>query len=141
MSGQWLQANLFLLFLYINPSDPFSENRTEELPATGSLWNYKQLVKKLMRWIHNDEPPKWVRDLKRMRVGALASCRTKNADFDQYGTIIYIPKTSKSKKTTPAKEIPITCSTGFLISGCLFIPSRMILKLNCESLVTRTWNH
>lgn len=123
--------------------------------SPGSLWNYKKLVKKLMRWMHDDEPPKWVRDLKLnkedspvqpsdlltqaefdrlldacrhprdkaiitvladsgMRIGALASCRIKNVDFNQYGAIIYISKTSKSKKTTPAKGIPITWSTGYL---------------------------
>jgi integrase len=123
--------------------------------SPGSLWNYKKLVKKLMRWMHNDKPPKWVRDLKLnkvdtpvqpsdlltqeefdtllkacrhprdkaiiavladsgMRVGALASCRIKNVEFNQYGAIIYISKTSKSKKTTPAKGIPITWSTGYL---------------------------
>jgi integrase len=123
--------------------------------SPGSLWNYKKLVKKLMRWMHNDEPPKWVRDLKLnkedspvqpsdlltqkefdrlldtcghprdkaliavladsgMRVGALASCRIKNVEFNQYAAIIYISKTSKSKKTTPAKGIPITWSTGIL---------------------------
>jgi integrase len=123
--------------------------------SPGSLWNYKKLVKKLLRWLHNDEPPKWVRDLKLkkedspvqpsdlltqvefdtlleacghprdkaiiavladsgMRIGALASCRIKNAEFNQYGAIIYISKTSKSKKSTPAKGIPITWSTGYL---------------------------
>jgi len=123
--------------------------------SAGSLWNYKKLIKKLMRWMHNDEPPKWVRDLKLnkedspvqpsdlltqkefdalleacrhprdkaiisvladsgMRIGALASCRIKNVEFNQYGAIIYISKTSKSKKTTPAKGIPITWSTGYL---------------------------
>jgi integrase len=123
--------------------------------SAGSLWNYKKLIKKLMRWMHNDEPPKWVRDLRLikedspvqpsdlltqkefdtllkacryprdkaiiavladsgMRIGALASCRIKNVEFNQYGAIIYISKTSKSKKTTPAKGIPITWSTGYL---------------------------
>jgi integrase len=123
--------------------------------SSGSLWNYKKLIKKLMRWMHDDEPPKWVRDLKLnkddspvqpsdlltqdefdrllnacghprdkaiisvladsgMRVGALASCRIKNVEFNQYGAILYISKTSKSKKTTPAKGIPITWSTGYL---------------------------
>lgn len=49
-----------------------------------------------------------------MRVGALASCRVKNVEFNQYGGIIYISTTSKSKKSTPAKGIPITWSTGYL---------------------------
>lgn len=49
-----------------------------------------------------------------MRIGALLSCRLKNIEFNQYGAIIYISKTSKSKKTTAAKGIPLTWSTGFL---------------------------
>ena len=49
-----------------------------------------------------------------MRVGALASTRVKNVEFNQYGAIIYISKTSKSKKTTAPKGIPITWSTGYL---------------------------
>ncbi len=49
-----------------------------------------------------------------MRVGALASCRIKHVDFNQYGAILYISTTSKSKKTTPSKGIPLTWSTGYL---------------------------
>lgn len=49
-----------------------------------------------------------------MRVGALASCRIKNVAFNQYGAILYISPTSQSKKTTPAKGIPLTWSTGYL---------------------------
>jgi len=49
-----------------------------------------------------------------MRVGALASCRIKNVEFNQYGAIIYISKTSRSKKTMAPKGIPITWSTGYL---------------------------
>ena len=49
-----------------------------------------------------------------MRVGALGSTRVKNVEFNQYGAIIYISKTSRSKKTTPPKGIPITWSTGYL---------------------------
>jgi len=49
-----------------------------------------------------------------MRIGALASCRIKNVDFNQYGAIIYISSTSRSKKNTAAKGIPITWSTGYL---------------------------
>ncbi|UGV40259.1 tyrosine-type recombinase/integrase [Methanococcoides orientis] len=49
-----------------------------------------------------------------MRIGALASCRIKNVEFNQYGAILYISKTSKSKKSTAAKGIPITWSTGYL---------------------------
>ena len=49
-----------------------------------------------------------------MRVGALASTRVKNVELNQYGAIIYISKTSRSKKTTAPKGIPITWSTGYL---------------------------
>lgn len=49
-----------------------------------------------------------------LRVGALASCRIKNVEFNQYGGIIYISTTSRSKKTASAKGIPITWSTGYL---------------------------
>jgi len=49
-----------------------------------------------------------------MRVGALASTRIKNVEFNQYGAIIYISKTSRSRKTTTPKGIPITWSTGYL---------------------------
>ena len=49
-----------------------------------------------------------------MRIGALASCRIKNVEFNQYGAIIYISKTSKSRKTAKPKGIPITWSTGYL---------------------------
>ncbi|WP_440948468.1 tyrosine-type recombinase/integrase [Methanosarcina sp. T3] len=49
-----------------------------------------------------------------MRVGALTSCRIKDLVFNQYGATIYISKTSKSRKTTKPKGIPLTWSTGFL---------------------------
>ena len=49
-----------------------------------------------------------------MRIGALASCRIKNVEFNQYGAIIYISKTSTSRKKAQPKGIPITWSTGFL---------------------------
>lgn len=49
-----------------------------------------------------------------MRVGALASTRVKNVEINQYGAILYISKTSRSKKTTAPKGIPITWSTGYL---------------------------
>lgn len=49
-----------------------------------------------------------------IRVGALASCRIKNVSFGQYGATIYLSKTSKSNKTTTAKGIPLTWSTGYL---------------------------
>lgn len=49
-----------------------------------------------------------------MRVGALASTRIKNVEFKQSGAIIYISKTSKSKKSTAPKGIPLIWSAGFL---------------------------
>ncbi len=49
-----------------------------------------------------------------MRVGALASCRIKNVVSNEYGAMIYISQTSRSKKTTAPKGLPITWSTGFL---------------------------
>jgi len=49
-----------------------------------------------------------------MKGGALASTRVKNVEFNQYGAIIYISKTSRSKKTTAPKGIPITWITGYL---------------------------
>lgn len=49
-----------------------------------------------------------------MRVGALASTRIKNVEFNQSGAIIYISKTSKSKKSTAPKGIPLIWSAGFL---------------------------
>lgn len=49
-----------------------------------------------------------------MRVGALASCRVKGVESTQYGVILYISQTSKSNKTTPAKGVPLTWSSGYL---------------------------
>lgn len=49
-----------------------------------------------------------------MRVGALASCRVKHVNFNQYGAMIYLSKTGKANKTTSAKGIPLTWSTGYL---------------------------
>jgi len=123
--------------------------------SQGGIRNYKKFVKKFMRWYHDDEPPKWVKNIKLkslatpvqpqdlltqeefdklieacrhprdkafitvladsgMRIGALASCRIKNVDFNQYGAIIYVSSTSRSKKNMNAKGIPITWSTGYL---------------------------
>jgi len=48
-----------------------------------------------------------------MRVGALASCRIKNVEFNQYGAMIYLSKTGVNK-TTSAKGLPLTWSTGYL---------------------------
>ncbi|MCO5382131.1 MAG: tyrosine-type recombinase/integrase [Methanosarcina barkeri] len=48
-----------------------------------------------------------------IRVGALASCRVKNVEFNQHGAMIYLSKTG-ANKTTPAKGIPLTWSTGYL---------------------------
>ncbi len=49
-----------------------------------------------------------------MRIGALASCRIKHVEFTQYGSMVYLSKTGMANKTTPAKGIPLTWSTGFL---------------------------
>ncbi len=49
-----------------------------------------------------------------LRPGALASCRIKNVAKNDYGSIIYLSKTSKANKTTPPKGIPLTWSSGFL---------------------------
>jgi len=49
-----------------------------------------------------------------IRIGALASCRIKHVEFNQYGATIYLSKTGQANKTTPAKGIPLTWSTGYL---------------------------
>lgn len=49
-----------------------------------------------------------------MRVGAVTSCRIKSVESTQYGSILYISPTSKSNKTTPAKGVPLTWSSGYL---------------------------
>ncbi|WP_319506337.1 tyrosine-type recombinase/integrase [uncultured Methanolobus sp.] len=49
-----------------------------------------------------------------LRPGGLASCRVGNVESNQYGSIIYLSKTSKSRKSTPAKGIPLTWSSGYL---------------------------
>ncbi|WP_298685089.1 tyrosine-type recombinase/integrase [uncultured Methanomethylovorans sp.] len=49
-----------------------------------------------------------------MRVGALASCRVKNVVSNEYGAMIYISTTSRSKKTSAPKGLPLTWSAGFL---------------------------
>ncbi len=59
-----------------------------------------------------------------MRVGALASTRIKNVEMNQYGAIIYISKTSRSKKTTAPRGIPITWSTGYLNQWLAVHPMR-----------------
>lgn len=59
-----------------------------------------------------------------MRIGALASCRIKDVVFNRYGAIIYISKSSKSKKTTKPKGIPITWSTGYLNQWLAVHPER-----------------
>jgi len=48
------------------------------------------------------------------RPGALISCRVGNVESNDYGSIVYLSKTSRSKKTTPAKGIPLTWSSGYL---------------------------
>ncbi len=59
-----------------------------------------------------------------MRIGALGSLRIKNIEFNQYGAILYLNKTSQSNKTTPLKGIPITWSTGYLNQWLAMHPDR-----------------
>lgn len=49
-----------------------------------------------------------------MRIGAVGSLRIQNVMLEQKYGFLYISKTSKSQKTTGAKGIPITWSTGYL---------------------------
>lgn len=49
-----------------------------------------------------------------IRVGALASCRIKHVEFNQYSATIYLSKTGQANKTTPAKGIPLIWSTGYI---------------------------
>jgi len=49
-----------------------------------------------------------------LRPGALGSCLVGGVESNQYGSIIYLSKTSKSRKTTPPKGIPLTWSSGYL---------------------------
>jgi len=59
-----------------------------------------------------------------MRIGALGSLRIKNIEFNQYGAVIYLSKTSQSNKTTPPKGVPITWSTGYLNQWLAMHPDR-----------------
>jgi integrase len=59
-----------------------------------------------------------------VRVGALLSTRIKHVQFNQYGGLIYISKTSEARKTTPARGIPITWSTGYLNQWLAVHPMR-----------------
>lgn len=59
-----------------------------------------------------------------MRIGALGSLRIKNIEFNQFGAILFLSKTSQSNKTTVAKGIPITWSTGFLNQWLAMHPDR-----------------
>jgi integrase/recombinase XerD len=49
-----------------------------------------------------------------MRIGAVGSLRIQNVMLEQKYGFLYISKTSKSQKTTGARGIPITWSTGYL---------------------------
>jgi len=49
-----------------------------------------------------------------MRIGAVGSLRIQNVILEQKYGLLYISKTSNSQKTTGAKGIPITWSTGYL---------------------------
>ncbi len=59
-----------------------------------------------------------------IRVGALASCRVKNVEFNQYGATVYLSKTGQANKTTPAKGIPLTWSTGHINQWLAIHPLR-----------------
>ncbi len=49
-----------------------------------------------------------------MRIGAVASLRIKNVELTNYGGILYISKTSRSRKTAEPRGIPITWSVGHI---------------------------
>src|SRR5659263_15469 len=59
-----------------------------------------------------------------MRIGALGSLRIKNIEFNQFGAILYLSKTSQSNKSTVAKGIPITWSTGHLNQWLAMHPNK-----------------
>ncbi|SES90935.1 Site-specific recombinase XerD [Methanococcoides vulcani] len=59
-----------------------------------------------------------------LRIGALASCRIKNVESNEYGSMIYISTTSRSKKTTPPKGLPLTWSSGYLQQWMALHPLR-----------------
>ncbi|WP_367344145.1 tyrosine-type recombinase/integrase [Methanomethylovorans sp.] len=59
-----------------------------------------------------------------IRIGALASCRIKNVEFNQYGATVYLSKTGQANKTTPAKGIPLTWSTGHINQWLAIHPFR-----------------
>jgi hypothetical protein len=54
-------------------------------------------------------------------VGALASYRIKHVEFNRQGATIYLSKTRKANKTTPAKGTPLLLSTDHLINGWLYV--------------------
>lgn len=47
------------------------------------------------------------------RIGGILSCKIKSVEFNKYGAIVYL-NPEGSNKTTPAKGIPLTWSTGYL---------------------------
>lgn len=49
-----------------------------------------------------------------MRIGALGSCRLQHVELNDIGAMIYISRTSRSKKTAEPRGIPLTWSTGYL---------------------------
>jgi site-specific recombinase XerD len=75
-----------------------------------------------------------------IRVGALASCRIKSVEFNQYGAILYLSKTGLANKTTSAKGIPLTWSTGYLNQWLAVHPLKEDQDAPSGSHVTRTWN-
>jgi integrase len=137
----------------------------EKRLSKGTIRNYKKTVKKLFRWYNEDEPPKWVKNLKLedidstiqpheilnqdevdkildkckhprdkafiavladggLRVGAAASCQIKHVEFSNNYAMLYISKTSQSRKNTTPKGIPLTWSTGYLNQWYSIHPSK-----------------
>jgi len=47
------------------------------------------------------------------RIGGILSCQIKSVEFGKYGAVIYL-NPDGSNKTTPAKGIPLTWSTGYI---------------------------
>lgn len=59
-----------------------------------------------------------------MRIGVLASCRIKNVVSNEYGCMIYISETSRSKKIATSKGLLLTWSSGYLQQWLAIHPLR-----------------
>ena len=81
------------------------------------------------------------------RPGALLSCRIGGVKSGQYGSTLYLSKSSRSRKTTPAKGIPLTWSSGYLQQWLAVHPFKdnpdaplwVTLDQNCEPLSYKTF--